>query len=135
MNLLNIIGIQDASAQNVPTVPAVNQTTTQVATPATSTPTHPQGAGYMSMIWMLAAFIIIFYFLLIRPQSKRAKQQRQLIDSLTKGDEVVTTAGIVGKISKITDEFVILSIAEGVDITFQKAAIVSVLPKGTIKAV
>jgi len=130
MNLLNLIGIQDAIAQNVPSVtPAATQATTAAQ------PVAHQGAGFMSMIWMLAAFMIIFYFLLIRPQSKRAKEQRKLIDNLAKGDEIVTTAGMIGKIVKITDEFVVINVAEGVDMTFQKNAVATVLPKGTVKNV
>lgn len=131
MNLLSIIGIQDALAQSVP---AVNQATT-AATPAAATASPAQGSGMMSMVWMLGAFIIIFYFLLIRPQSKRAKEQRKLIDSLQKGDEVLTAAGMMGKIVKVSDDYVVLNVAENVDMTFQKAAIAMTLPKGTIKSV
>ncbi len=108
--------------------------TTAMAAPETSAAT-PQGSGIMSMVWMLVAFAFVFYFLLIRPQSKRAKEQRKLIDSLNKGDEVMTAAGIVGKIEKLNDEFATLTIAENVNITIQKNAIVTVLPKGTIKSI
>lgn len=106
---------------------------TAMAAPETAA--APQGGGMMSMVWMLVAFAFIFYFLLIRPQSKRAKEQRKLIDSLNKGDEVMTTSGIVGKIDKLNDEFATLTIAENVNITIQKNAIVTVLPKGTIKSI
>lgn len=130
MSLLNIIGIQDALAQSA--VPAVNQAATAAAPAAAGA---PQGSGLMSMVWMLGAFIIIFYFLLIRPQSKRAKEQRKLLDSLQKGDEVVTAAGLLGKIVKVQDDFVVINVAENVDLTFQKNAIAMTLPKGTIKSV
>lgn len=119
--------IQDAIAASVPSVtPEAATTTTQAAHAA-------GGEGFMSMIWMLVAFFAIFYFLLIRPQSKRAKEQRKLIDSLAKGDEVTTAAGMLGKIVKVEDDFVVLNLAEGVDVTFQKGAVVAVLPKGTLK--
>lgn len=126
MSLLNLLGISDAMAQNVPSTTQTTGTATQAAA------TH-QGSGLLSMIWMIAAFIIIFYFLLIRPQSKRAKEQQKLLQGLTKGDEVVTTAGLVGKISRIENDFVVLSVADNVELTFQKNAIASVLPKGTVK--
>jgi preprotein translocase subunit YajC len=128
MNLLNLIGIQDAVAQNVPSA------TPPAATAPAEHAAQGTGAGFMSMIWMVALFIFVFYFILIRPQSKRAKEQRKLIDSLNKGDEVVTTSGMVGKIVKITDDFVVLNVAENVDITLQKGAIISALPKGTLKS-
>ena len=123
--------IQDAMAA----VPSVTETTTQAATTATTTHAAVGGESYMSMIWMLVAFFAIFYFLLIRPQSKRAKEQRKLLDSLAKGDEVTTLAGMVGKIVKIEGDFVVLTLAENVDVTFQKGAIAAVLPKGTLKAI
>jgi preprotein translocase subunit YajC len=127
MSILNILGIQSAPAQTVPT-------TTQPTTTG-PTPAQPANAGFMPMIWMLLAFFVIFYFLLIRPQTQRAKQQRKLIDSLAVGNEVMTSAGIVGKIVKISDDFVVLNLAEGVDVTFQKGSVVTVLPKGTTKTV
>lgn len=133
MNLLNLVGIQDAEAQNVPTV---NQTATTQAPAAPAPAAHPQqGAGFMSMVWVIAAMIIIFYFLLIRPQSKRAKEYRKLMDSLAKGDEVVTTGGIAGKIVKLDENYAILTVTEGTDLTFEKSAIARVLPKGTLKTI
>jgi preprotein translocase subunit YajC len=93
-----------------------------------------QPANEWSSIALLVGFVIIFYFLLLRPQSKRAKEHRQLVSNLAKGDEVITSGGILGKITKITDDFIVVSIAEGVEITLQKQAIGTVLPKGTIKS-
>ncbi len=75
------------------------------------------------------------YFLIIRPQSKRAKEHRELMASLKTGDEVVTSGGLLGKINKISDNFVVLEIAKDVEITMQKASIAASLPKGTIKSV
>ncbi len=89
---------------------------------------------YSSFI-MLGGFFAIFYFMLWRPQSKRAKEQKQMISSLAKGDEVVTSGGILGKVSKITDAFVVLTLSEGVEVLVQKQAVAGCLPKGTIKAV
>lgn len=88
---------------------------------------------YSSFI-MLGGFFAIFYFMLWRPQSKRAKEQKQMISSLAKGDEVVTSGGILGKVSKITDAFVVLTLSEGVEVLVQKQAVAGCLPKGTIKA-
>lgn len=102
---------------------------------ATNTGTVAQGGGVLSTILLLVGFMIIFYFLLIRPQSKRAKEHRDLIASLQVSDEVITNGGIVGKISKIKDDFIILVIAENVEIKIQKAAISNTLPKGTMKSI
>ncbi|MDF2690351.1 MAG: preprotein translocase subunit YajC [Gammaproteobacteria bacterium] len=92
-----------------------------------------QGSSLPSIL-MLVVMVAIFYFLLIRPQMRKTKEQRELISSLEKGDEVVTTSGIFGKISKVEDTFVILSIANGVEIRIQKQAIISMLPKGSLEA-
>ncbi len=87
------------------------------------------------MTWVfLIGFMVIFYFLILRPQQKRTKEHRNLLGNLQKGDEVVTSGGIVGKVAKVTDEFVVLAITESVQLKFQKAAIVATLPKGTLKA-
>jgi len=93
----------------------------------------PQGVGIGELL-ILAAFVLIFYFMLWRPQSKRAKEHRQLLESLAKGDEIVTAGGILGKIVKMQDDLVIIAISENVEIKVQKASVVAVLPKGTIKS-
>ena len=82
---------------------------------------------------MLAVFFVIFYFLLIRPQSKRAKAQKKLLSSLGKGEEVMTTGGVMGKIVEIDQSIVSLEVANGVVIKVQKAAITGSVPKGTLK--
>jgi len=94
------------------------------------------GEGASGMIsWVfLIGFMVIFYFLILRPQQKRTKEHRNLLGALQKGDEVVTSGGIVGKVAKVTDEFVVLAITDTVQLKFQKAAIVATLPKGTLKA-
>ena len=94
-----------------------------------------QSGGIMSLLPMLVIFMVVFYFLLIRPQSKRAKQQRELLSKLTQGDEVVTSGGMVGTIEKVTDDFIVLMISENVNITVQKAAVTTALPKGTLKTI
>jgi len=77
--------------------------------------------------------LVLFYFFLIRPQSKRAKEQKAMVSALSKGDEVLTQGGILGKITKVSDSFVTLEVSENVTMTFQKSAIGSLMPKGTIK--
>jgi preprotein translocase subunit YajC len=84
---------------------------------------------------ILIGFMVFMYFTVWRPQSRRAKEQRDLISSLAKGDEVMTAGGILGKISKVTDTYVTLTVAENTEITIQKSSIVSALPKGTIKSI
>lgn len=93
-----------------------------------------QSDGTFSMI-MIAAIFILFYFLLIRPQNKRAKEQRDLINSLKKGDEIVTSGGMLAKIVSLDDQYIKISLAEGVEINLQKSAVVVVLPKGTLKSI
>ncbi len=85
-------------------------------------------------IIMLLAFFAIFYFLLIRPQSKRAKEQRQLLASLGKGDEVMTAGGIMGRVADIEDTIIVLEIAHNVSIRVQKSSVTANLPKGTLKS-
>jgi len=85
---------------------------------------------------MLAVFGLVFFFMIYRPQAKRVKEHKSLMSALTKGDEVLTQGGIVGKIVKVSDEkdFIVVSISEGTEVTVQKGAINAVLPKGTMKS-
>ena len=92
-----------------------------------------QPGGLMSFLPLIVIFII-FYFLLIRPQMKRAKEHRNLVANLGVGDEVVTNGGVLGKISEVSDSFVTLEIAQGVTVKLQKHAVASVMPKGTVKS-
>ncbi|WP_086480941.1 preprotein translocase subunit YajC [Oceanospirillum sanctuarii] len=89
----------------------------------------------MSQIFLLVGFVVIFYFMLWRPQSKRAKEHRELVSGIAKGDEVVIGGGLVGRITKVSDEFVVMEVAEGTEVNVQKASVVAVLPKGTIKSI
>lgn len=93
----------------------------------------PASDGTFSII-MMVAMVAIFYLLLWRPQSKRAKEHRNLISGIQKNDEVVTSGGILGKVTQVEEKFLTISIAEGVDIKLQRSAISAVLPKGSLKA-
>jgi preprotein translocase subunit YajC len=86
-------------------------------------------------IFIIVAFALVFYFIVWRPQSKRAKEHKELVTSLNKGDEVVTNGGMLGKITKVDDHYIVIEIAEKVEIKVQKGAISSALPKGTIKGI
>jgi len=90
------------------------------------------GGGY-EMIIMIVMFFAIMYFMIIRPQQKRAKDHQKLITSLSKGDEVVTSGGMLGKILKVGENSIQVEISEGVAIKLQKNSISSVLPKGSLK--
>ena len=76
---------------------------------------------------------VVLYFLMIRPQMKKAKEHKALVAALAKGDEVVTQAGIAGRIAKVGDDFISVEIAEKVEVQIQKSAVALVLPKGTLK--
>ncbi|CAM3346704.1 preprotein translocase subunit YajC [Halomonas lysinitropha] len=93
--------------------------------------------GGIAQIVMLVGFVAIFYFLLWRPQAKRAKQHKQLISNLSKGDEIVIGGGMLGRITKVSDdsEFLSMEIAEGTEVNVQKNAVAAVLPKGTLKSI
>ena len=91
-------------------------------------------ASALPQLFLLVGFIAIFYFLIIRPQSKRAKAHKQLVANLSVGDEVATTSGLLGSITKITDDKVSLELADNLVVQMQKSHIASVLPKGTLKA-
>jgi len=114
MNFLALLGISDAYA----------------AAPAAA-------GSQQSILSMLPLFLILIffmYFMIIRPQMKRAKEQKNLLGNLKVGDEVLTSSGIVGKIEKIGTDFILLSIAKDLTINIQKGAIASCIPKGTIKS-
>ena len=87
----------------------------------------------MSMLPLLLMFAVL-YFVMIRPQMKKQKEHRAMIDALAKGDEIVTAGGLLGKVSKIGDAYIGIELASGVEVQMQRQAVVQVLPKGTIKA-
>ena len=93
----------------------------------------PGGSDLMTFLPMIAIFVV-FYFLLIRPQQKKAKEARAMLTSLEKGNEVVTAGGIVGRITKLSDQYATIEVAPGTEITVQRQSISQLLPKGTMKS-
>jgi preprotein translocase subunit YajC len=85
--------------------------------------------SYLPIILMF----VVLYFLMIRPQMKRQKEQKAMMEALAKGDEVVTAGGMLGKITKVADGYITLEIASGTEVVVQKGSITTLLPKGTIK--
>ena len=100
---------------------------------AEAAPATPQGGALMGYLPLVVIFAL-FYFMLIRPQMKRAKEQRKMIESLAKNDEVVTSGGLLGKITDLDESFITVEIAEGVRVKIQKNAVTSLVPKGTAKS-
>jgi preprotein translocase subunit YajC len=94
----------------------------------------PPGGGLFQIVFLLGLFAL-FYFIAIRPQRKRQKEHAAMVSALSKGDEVVTSSGILGKIASIDDNYVVLSVADNVSLKFQKVHIHAVLPKGTLKSI
>jgi len=90
-------------------------------------------SGFIGLLPIVLMFGLL-YFLMIRPQMKRAKEQRQMIDGLQKGDEVITSGGVVGKITKLGETYLTVEIAPSIEINVQKAAVQTLLPKGTLKS-
>jgi preprotein translocase subunit YajC len=86
----------------------------------------------MSMLPLVLMFVVL-YFVMIRPQMKKQKEHRAMVEALAKGDEVVTAGGLLGRVSKMGDNFIGVEIANGVEIQVQRSAVVQVLPKGTMK--
>ena len=100
---------------------------------------HAQAAGaaggqsILSALMLPVLLLVVFYFLLIRPQSKRAKEQREMLSKIAVGDEIATTGGILGKVTEVGEQFLTLEIANGVNVKLQKFQVSQVLPKGTVK--
>ncbi len=90
--------------------------------------------GNLSTFLPLILMFVVMYFLMIRPQQKRAKEQRSMMDALAKGDEIITAGGILGRVSKVTDTYVTLEVASNTEIVVQKNSITTLLPKGTLKS-
>lgn len=87
-----------------------------------------------SMI-MIVAIFVLFYVMLIRPQSKRAKQHKDLVANLKKGDEIITAGGMLGKVVSLDEQYIRLSVSQGAEIVLQKSSVATVLPKGTIESI
>lgn len=101
---------------------------------------YAQSAGAASATDFSSLFIfipmfVLMYFLMIRPQMKRQKEQKALLDALSKGDEVITVGGVLGKVTKVTEAYVTLEVSNGTEVIVQKSAVTLLLPKGTIKAI
>ena len=92
----------------------------------------PQGGGIFSLLPLIVLFAV-FYFFLIRPQMKQAKEHRQMVESLNKGDEIVTNGGLLGKIKQVGDNFIVLEIGSNTEVKVQKNSVSATMPKGTIK--
>ena len=102
---------------------------------------HAQAAGESSQggemfqILFLVGLFVLFYFIAIRPQRKRQKEHSELVSALAKGDEVVTSSGILGKVSALDDNYMVLNVANNVEMKFQRVHVHAVLPKGTLKSI
>ncbi|NOQ88839.1 MAG: preprotein translocase subunit YajC [Gammaproteobacteria bacterium] len=92
-----------------------------------------QSADPLASLILPIGLVVLFYFFLIRPQSKRQKEHKQLVSELQKGEEVLTSGGILGKVTNVSDDFVTLEIAKDVSLNVQKNAVQTIMPKGTIK--
>ena len=89
-------------------------------------------SSLMGMLPLVLMFVVL-YFVMIRPQMKKAKEHKAMIEALAKGDEVATAGGLLGKVSKLGDSFISLEVANGVEVQLQRSAVIQVLPKGSIK--
>ena len=92
------------------------------------------GQSILSALLLPVLLLVVFYFLLIRPQNKRAKEQREMLSKISAGDEIATTGGILGKVTDVGEQFLTLEIASGVSVKLQKFQVAQVLPKGTVKS-
>ncbi len=103
---------------------------------AQTAPAAAAGGDMMSSLTSMLPLVLMFavlYFVMIRPQMKKQKEHRAMIDALAKGDEVITAGGLLGRVSKLGEGFVSVEVAEGVEVQLQRASVVQVLPKGTMK--
>lgn len=91
------------------------------------------GGGLMGMLPLLLIFVL-FYFMLIRPQTKRAKEHKNMVEALAKGDEVVTNGGLLGRVTNVGESFITVKIAENVEVKVQKQSVSALIPKGTMKS-
>ena len=97
------------------------------------------GTGTTNSPWtsllLFGGMFLLFYVLLWRPQSKRAKEHRELVGGISKGDEVMTSGGLLGKVTKVSDDYMTVQVAEGVELKLQKSSVAAALPKGTINQI
>lgn len=97
--------------------------------------TGPSSQGGLMGFLQLALLFVAFYFFLIRPQMRRQKEHSKLVRDLQKGDEIVTSGGLLGRISEVADNYVKVEVAKGVEVRIQRPAVSSILPKGTLKEI
>ena len=109
----------------------ISEAHAQAAPAATGSADSPLG-GLGSMLPLVLMFVVL-YFIMIRPQMKKQKEHRAMVEALGKGDEVVTSGGLLGKVSKMGETFLGIEVANGVEIQVQRSAVVQVMPKGTLK--
>ncbi|MEO6407438.1 MAG: preprotein translocase subunit YajC [Burkholderiaceae bacterium] len=88
----------------------------------------------LPQLLMFGGMFVVLYFVMIRPQMKRQKEHKAMVDAIAKGDEVVTSGGVVGKVARLGESFLYLEVANGVEIQLQRTAVIQVLPKGSVKA-
>lgn len=91
--------------------------------------------GNLTSFLPIILMFVVLYFLMIRPQMKRQKEQKAMMDALAKGDEVVTAGGMLGKVTKVADNYVTVEVANATEVVVQKSAVTMLLPKGTIKSI
>lgn len=91
------------------------------------------GAGGLMNIGLLVLIFVAFYFLLLRPQSKRQKEHRKMVEALAKGDEVVTSGGMLGRVTQVGEQFLKVEVADGVELKIQRSSVAALMPKGTVK--
>jgi preprotein translocase subunit YajC len=96
--------------------------------------TSPSGPAGMGTLLLPIIMIVVFYFLLIRPQTKRAKEHRAMVAALEVGSEIATSGGIIGKVTEVSEQFLTVEIAPGVNVKIQRHTVAQVLPKGTLKS-
>lgn len=95
----------------------------------------PPPGGDLFQIFFLVGLFVLFYFIAIRPQRKRQKEHQEMVQSLEKGNEVVTSSGILGKVSALDDNYMVLKVADNVEMKFQRIHVHAILPKGTLKSI
>lgn len=102
---------------------------------ATTAPAEPSALGIMSQFALPLAFVAIFYFFIIRPQSKKVKEHKAMVDALKAGTEVIFAGGLMGKIKKIEGEYAVIALNNNTEVKIQRASVISVLPAGTINSI
>jgi len=110
------------------------ETTVLISPAFAQTPAGAGESGWVGMLPIVLMFVLL-YFLMIRPQMKRAKEHKAMTETLQKGDEVITSGGVLGKIAKVGEAYIAIEIAPGTEVQVQKSAVQTLLPKGTIKAI